>query len=186
MNGIRVSAFIATSLDGFIARECGELDWLDAANATVPNGEDCGYADFFSTIDVLVMGRKSFEKVLSFGVWPYGETKSVVLSHSAVTFPNDLPKSISSSTEEPSALLERLSREGASHIYLDGGVTIQSFLRLGLVDEITITVIPVLLGQGIPLFGPLEQDVSLNLISSKSYDFGFVQTKYGVSKDQGR
>ena len=79
------SVFIATSLDGFIAGENGELDWLDAANATVPEGEDCGFSEFMQTIDVLVMGRKTYEKVLSFGLWPYGEKSVINLEHGTVT-----------------------------------------------------------------------------------------------------
>ncbi len=176
----KVFVYIATSLDGFIAREHGELDWLDDANAIVPQGEDCGYKDFFASMDVLVMGRKSYEKVLSFGNWPYGQTQVVVLSRRPITFPEELPATVSHSSAPPRVLYNRLSNEGARHIYVDGGQTIQAFLAERLVDEITITVIPIILGQGVPLFGRLDNDVPLTHIQTQAFDFGFVQMKYAV------
>lgn len=144
------SVYIATSVDGYIARKDGGLDWLDAANATVPEGEDCGYGEFMASIDVLVMGRHTFEKVLSLGQWPYGTTPIVVLSRNPIRFPDDMPKTVTHSSEGPRALSDRLSREGVGRVYVDGGETIQSFLAEGLIDDLTITVIPVLLGEGIP------------------------------------
>lgn len=178
----RSSVFIATSLDGFIAREDGGLDWLDDANATVPEGEDCGYSAFMASVDVLVMGRKTYEKVLTFGEWPYGETRVVVMSGSPISFPAEIPNTVSHSSESPTALHERLSKEGAKQLYIDGGVTIQRFLAEGLIDEITVTVIPILLGRGIPLFRPSERAILLNHIETKSFEFGFVQSKYSVIK----
>ena len=178
-----VSVFIATSLDGFIARKNGELDWLDAANATIPEGEDGGYQAFMETVDVLVMGRNTYEKVLSFGPWPYGQTSVVVLSSQAIEFPTHLPHTIKHSSATPRELYERLASEGAKHLYIDGGLTIQRFLAAGLIDELIITVIPVLLGEGIPLFGPLEKDISLTCVSTKAFEFGFVQLHYAVVKE---
>lgn len=178
---ISVSVFIATSLDGFIARSDGSLDWLDDANATVTEGEDCGYTEFMKSVDVLVMGRKTYEKVLSFGAWPYGGTHVVVLSSCPIEFPNHLPDSVAHSSETPSALLQRLESEKVAHVYVDGGVTIQRFLAEGLVDKITVTTIPILLGKGLPLFGALGCDVHLTHIATKTFDFGFVQSTYGVN-----
>ena len=178
--GLTKSVFIATSLDGFIARENGELDWLDAANATVPEGEDCGYVDFMDTIDVLVMGRKTYEKVLSFGMWPYEDTPVIVLSSNKIEIPNDLVQSVSCSSESPKDLCERLSNEEAKRIYVDGGATIQRFLAEGLINNITITVIPVILGSGIPLFANARKDIALKHVTTKTYDFGFVQLTYEV------
>lgn len=123
----KVSVFIAISLDGFIARANGDLDWLDAANATVPQGEDCGYGDLMQAVDVLVMGRNTYEKVLTFGDWPYGETPVIVLSTKAVTFPSHILPTVSHSSEQPRDLCERLSGEGVGHVYVDGGNTIQRF-----------------------------------------------------------
>ena len=179
----KVSVFIATSLDGYIARKNGDLDWLDAANSTVPKGEDCGYCAFMDTVDVLVMGRKTYEQVLSFGEWPYGKTPVVVLSRNPIMFPPELPDTVTHSSEEPEALCDRLSQEGSKHLYIDGGVTIQRFLAAGLVDEITITLIPIILGEGTPLFGPVLKDVLLKCIGTKTFEFGFVQVQYAVVKN---
>ncbi|MCU7795809.1 MAG: dihydrofolate reductase family protein [Candidatus Thiodiazotropha sp. (ex Myrtea spinifera)] len=178
---MKASVYIAMSLDGFIARKDGALDWLDKANTAVPKGEDCGYHAFMDSIDTLIMGRKTYEKVLSFGQWPYGEKPVIVLSSHSIVFPPDLSNRVSHSSESPRDLLERLSKAGVTHVYIDGGNTIQRFLSVGLIDEITITVIPVILGDGIPLFGPLENDIHLAHIHTHVFDFGFVQTTYSVA-----
>ena len=179
----KTSVFIATSLDGFISRLDGSIDWLDRANSLVPKSEDCGYAEFMASIDVLVMGRNTFELALTFGEWPYQATPVVVLSHRALDIPDTIATSVSLSQESPSALVTRLSGQGAKHLYIDGGKTIQSFLRAGLIDELTITIIPVLIGTGRPLFGSVPYDVQLAHLSTKAYDFGFVQHRYRVVKD---
>lgn len=178
--GLTVSVFIATSLDGFIARENGGLDWLDAANKVVPKGEDCGYQNFFESVDVMVMGRKTYEKVLSFGIWPYEPKQVIVLSSNVVRIPEQQRSSVSFSSETPTELCDRLANEGAKRLYVDGGATIQRFLAEGLITDMTITVIPILLGSGIPLFGKLPRDIPLKPASVTHYDFGFVQTTYQV------
>lgn len=176
----RCSVFIATSLDGFIARTDGSIDWLDRANATVPPGEDCGYDKFIQTIDGLVMGRGTFEKVLSFPEWPYGAVPVYVLSRSLAQRPAGLPESVHLSRESPADVVQRATESGHQHLYVDGGKVIQSFLAAGLITELTVTVIPVLLGSGLRLFGDLDADITLNLIAAKVYPFGFVQSHYGV------
>jgi dihydrofolate reductase len=176
------SVFIATSLDGYIARGDGSIDWLERANRVVPKDEDCGYGAFIATVDVLVMGRNTFELARRFGTWPYGDLPVVVLSHRDLAIPQSLAGSVSVSHESPRALVSRLSARGAKHLYIDGGLTIQGFLREGLIDALTITVVPVLLGAGRPLFGPLADDVQLVHLSTKAYDFGFVQLNYRVVK----
>ena len=181
---MKISVYIATSLDGFIARTDGSLDWLDEANATVPNDEDCGFQVFIDSVDMLVMGRKTYEQVLSFGGWPYGSTPVVVLGSRAIEFPPELPNIVTQSSETPRALYDRLSNDGVKHVYLDGGATIRGFLAEGLIDEITITWIPVLIGEGRPLFGPLKRDIALELMESRSFDFGFVQSKYSVQRSR--
>lgn len=174
------SVFIATSLDGFIAREDGSIDWLNDANGLIPKGEDCGYSAFMSTIDTIVMGRKSFEKVLSFGEWPYGKTPLVVLSRNKLDIPEALSQTVSWSAGTPKELTVRLAAAGAKRLYVDGGITIQRFLSAGLVKDLVLTVIPVLIGAGKPLFGPLQHDILLKHISTRTYDFGFVQSTYEV------
>jgi len=176
----RASAFIATSLDGFIARPDGSLDWLDDAQALIPEGEDCGYLEFMASIDGLVMGRHTFERVLGFDPWPYGNTPVFVMSHAPVAVPIALSKSVHSVQSTPETLVAQLGRDRFRHLYVDGGQTIQGFLRAGLLDDITVTVIPVLLGAGRPLFGPLGRDVELTLMRSRAYEFGFVQSTYRV------
>ena len=179
------SVFIATSLDGFIARPGGELDWLDAANATVPESEDCGYHTLFNSIDVLIMGRKTYEKVLSFGQWPYESKPVIVLSRNKIKIPEKLAKIVSHSSESSKELCERMSKEGVKRLYIDGGITIQRFLDEGLINDITITIIPVILGDGIPLFSNLKKDISLKHVATKTYSFGFVQLTYEIVKARG-
>ncbi|MBT3378981.1 MAG: dihydrofolate reductase [Lentisphaerae bacterium] len=179
---MKASVYIATSLDGFIARRNGSIDWLNDAHALVPEGEDCGFGAFMDSVDALIMGRKTYEQVLSFGQWPYGETPVVVLSHRPPGGPSHLPNTVSYSSETPKALLKRLSGLGMKHVYVDGGNTIQGFLVEALIDEITITTIPVAIGDGIPLFNPTGEDVKLTHLRTTAYDFGFVQTTYRVDK----
>lgn len=179
----KVSVYIATSLDGFIARKGGGLDWLDEANATVPEGEDCGFHAFMDSVDTLVMGRKTYEQVLSFGQWPYDKTPVVVLSRNPISFPSHLPDTLVHLSLSPQVLIDQLSGQGMRHVYVDGGATIQGFLSQGLVDVITLTVIPVVLGEGIPLIGSLEKDIRLVHVRTTAYDFGFVQTTYSVVKN---
>ena len=176
--GVKTSVFIATSLDGFIARTDGSIDWLDKANTRVPRGEDCGYRAFFDSVDVLVMGRHTFELALTFAAWPYADKRVVVLSNKAIIIPQPIAKTVSCVSASPSNVVPLLSSQGAKHLYVDGGITIQRFLDAGLIDEITITIIPVLLGKGKPLFGPLSKDIALTHISTRIFDFGFVQNKY--------
>jgi dihydrofolate reductase len=181
----KCSVFVATSLDGFIAREDGSIDWLNEANEEVPAGEDCGFGAFIATVDTLVMGRITFEQVLTFGAWPYGPMPVIVLSHSAVKLRPDMPPTVSTSRESPSELVARLSAEGKKHLYVDGGATVQSFLEHDLIDEITITAIPILLGAGKPLFGRMSDDVILNHVRTQTYEFGFVRSTYSISRDAG-
>ena len=176
----KVSAYIATSLDGFIARADGELDWLN--NDGESDGEDYGYQEFMDSVDVLIMGRNSFEKVLTFGEWPYGSKRVIVLGTSYPAIPAHLPDTVTALSVRPADLVDRLSAQGAKHLYVDGGITIRRFLAAGLIDEITITRIPILIGDGIPLFGPLEKDIKLVHIATRSFDSGYVQSKYRVAK----
>jgi len=170
---MRASVFIATSLDGFIARQDGGLDWLPA-----DGGEAHGYDEFIATVDAIVIGRKTFETVLAFDAWPYGTKPVVVLS----TRPSELKAPAGAvcdmMTGTPHEIVARLSARGMKHLYVDGGVTIQRFLEAGLIQRLIITRIPVLLGSGIPLFGPLTRDVRLEHVATRTYPSGMVQSEY--------
>jgi dihydrofolate reductase len=170
---MRASVFIATSLDGFIARQDGALDWLPA-----DGGEPHGYDEFVATVDAIVIGRKTFETVLTFDAWPYGTKPVVVLSTkpSALRAPEGAVCDMMTGT--PQEIVARLAQRGLKHLYIDGGVTIQGFLEAGLIQRLTITRIPVLLGSGIPLFGPLSHDVRLEHVATRSYPSGMVQSQY--------
>lgn len=177
------SVFIAVSLDGFIARRDGSLDWLDMANLHVPAGEDCGYQTFMASIDALVMGRNTFEKLLSLGVpWPYIDKHVIVLSNRKLIIPTTIQHVVSQSSGAPASIVKELAAKNLKRLYIDGGVTIQSFLGAGLIDNLILTVVPVLLGEGLPLFGRLARDTSLKLVNTRSYEFGFVQLKYKIEK----
>lgn len=176
----KCSVFIATSLDGFIAREDGSIDWLMKANTLVPPGEDGGYKAFISTVDGLIMGRHSFEKVLSFDPWPYGELPLVVMSSQPIKIPDHIKKCVSTSSETPAELVKRLTNEGFKHLYIDGGITIQNFIAGNLINELTITLVPVLLGSGRSLFGTLTHDIELNQLATHTFGGGFVQVKYKI------
>ena len=175
---IKCSVFIATSVDGFIARNDGSIDWLMKVNSIVPEGEDGGYKAFISTVDGLVMGRHSFEQVLSFAEWPYGTLPVIVMNSTAINIPQHLQNYVTSSSETPTALVQRLVKKGMKHLYIDGGITIQKFIAERLINELTITLIPVLLGSGRSLFGPLKNDVELELLDIKNIGCGIVQLKY--------
>lgn len=171
---MQISVFIGTSLDRFIARPDGAIDWL--GEPTV-DGEDFGYGAFMAGIDVLVMGRRTYEKVLTFGDWPY-EKPVVVMTSRSLTAPAGAAVEFRPGT--PREVVEELRGRGVEGVYLDGGALIQSFLREGLVDRLVITTIPVLIGEGIPLFGVLEHDVRLEHTATRSFPDGQVQSDYAV------
>lgn len=172
--------YIATSLDGFIARRNGDIDWLPPLSA---DGGDYGYGDFIAGMDGLIMGRGSYEKVVSFEEWPY--TKPViVLSRSLApdAVPVHLAGKVRISDLEPVAIAAQLASEGWTHAYIDGGKVIQSFLRAGLIEDMVISQIPVLLGDGLPLFGPLERDILLDHLGTEAFSSGLVQQRYRVKQ----
>jgi dihydrofolate reductase len=171
--------FIAASLDGFIARPNGDISWLDSAAPAIA-GEDYGFADFFSSVDTLVMGRKTYETALGFAEWPYSGKRVVVLSSAPIAFPSHLTHNVEWMCGTPVEVAQRLEASGSHRVYVDGGQTIQGFLQAGLIDEMTITTIPILLGRGISLFGELDRDIHLQVISSHAYSNGFVQTNYKI------
>jgi dihydrofolate reductase len=173
---MKASVFIATSLDGFIAREDGGLDWLPA-----DGGEPHGYDEFIATVDAIVIGRKTFETVLGFGAWPYTQQQVIVLSASMANLHAPAGAACELMAGPPEEIVGRLTQRGMKHLYIDGGVTIQRFLRAGLIQRLIITRIPVLLGSGIPLFGPLAKDIRFEHVGTRWFPSGMVQSEYVVT-----
>ena len=175
---MRITVFIATSLDGYISKPDGSIDWLMDKRYEL-DGEDFGYSELYNACDLLVMGRSSFEKVASFEKWPYPDKRVIVLSRSlnALSKQIDDVELFSGSITD---LVATLTMQNCEHIYIDGGQVIQSFLQEGLVTDMTITTIPILLGDGRRLFGELSHEKHLKLLSAKGYENGFVQCKYAV------
>ena len=171
---MKTTVYIGTSLDGFIAREDGDIDWLvKYQNKEVYDS----YNEFISTIDAMVIGRGTFEKVITFPEWPY-EKKVFVLSTSLKQIPGTLSEKAILIAMKPAALLSYLSDKGFSTIYIDGGKVIQSFLQEDLIDELIITKVPELIGTGIPLFGYLDNDLRFEHIKTNIYSDGLVKSQY--------
>ncbi len=168
------SVFIGTSVDGFIARPDGALDFLPA-----DGGEPHGYHEFFASVDALVIGRKTFETVAAFSEWPYADKPVVVLSSRKLDI-SKVPSSVEQMQGPPREIVVKLEARGIRHIYVDGGVTIQQFLREGLIQRLIITRVPVLIGKGVPLFGPLPKDIRLEHVGTRHYLSGLVKTEYRV------
>ena len=174
---MRCSVFIAASLDGFIARSDGGIDWLPA---DPESGEDYGFLSFFASVDAMVIGRKTYEVARSFAQWPYGERSVSVLSSSYPDPGVALSRTVTGTSASPEKLVRFLSSHGVRRVYVDGGKTIQSFLRAGLIHDMTIARVPVLLGEGIPLFGGTGKDIGLRHVETTSYPNGLVQSRYDV------
>ena len=172
---MRASVFIGISVDGFIARPDDELDFLPSGG-----GEPHGYTEFFASIDTLLIGRRTFEIVRAFPQWPYGDKRVVVLSSRPLDFSAVGGGIVEQMSGSPAEIVAKLAASGAQHVYVDGGVTIQQFLRAGLIQRLTITRVPVLIGQGIPLFGALPRDIRLRHIATQHYPSGLVKTEYEV------
>ncbi len=170
-----ISVFVGVSLDGFLARLNGAFDFLDAGGNV-----DHGYNEFIATIDAIVIGRNTFDVVHPMKPWPYGKRRVVVLSHRPVDLSEIAGANVEQMTGSPNEIVSRLSASGINHVYLDGGVTIQEFLRAGLVNRLTVSRVPVLIGEGIPLFGTVPHDIHLHHISTTQYETGLVKSEYEV------
>src|SRR3989442_1487032 len=162
-----ISVVIGASLDGFIARPNGDLDFLPPGG-----GEPHGYDEFIASVDAIVIGRKTFETVLTFGAWPYGDKRVVVLSSRPVDLSAVGGGVVEQMAGPPAEIVSQLAATGAHHLYVDGGITIQGFLRAGLVQRLTITRVPVLIGDGVPLFGTLPRDIRLGHVTTRHYPSG--------------
>jgi dihydrofolate reductase len=173
------SVFIATSLDGYIARPDGGIDWLPEPSGS--DADDHGYSAFMASVDAVVMGRNTYELVLTFGGWHF--TKPVVvLSTRGVTIAPELATKVFQTSGTPSEVLSYCATRGWTSLYIDGGVTIQKFLAAGLIDRMIITRVPVVIGAGLPLFGAVPADVRLTHVATQAYSNGLVQSEYRVDK----
>ena len=169
------SVFIGTSLDGFIARRNGEFDFLPPGG-----GEAHGYDEFIASVDAIVIGRNTFETVLRMGPWAYGRKRVVVLSSGRLDLSVVKEGVVEQMCGAPVEIVSKLAATGVKHLYVDGGITIQRFLRAGLIQRLIITRVPVLIGDGIPLFGPLDQDIKLRHVGTKHYRSGLVTSEYQI------
>jgi dihydrofolate reductase len=170
--------FIATSLDGFIARENGDVDWLLRYDQA---GEDHGYDDFIEDIDVIVMGRGTYEAVRKMGDWFYTRPVLVLSAQLAQDdVPSELEGRVRFSGSAPEESMAMLHAEGAKRAYVDGGSVIRSFLDRGMISDMVVTRIPILLGSGRPLFGTLQDDLPLAHKSTRSFPSGLVQSRYDI------
>ncbi|WP_260703189.1 dihydrofolate reductase family protein [Edaphobacter flagellatus] len=173
---MKLSVFCGVSVDGFLARPDGALDFLEAGGQ-----EPHGFEEFFASVDVVVLGRKTYEIVQGFGKWFYGSKQVVVLSSSGpLDFSVAKDGVIEQMAGEPAEIAARLRARGFKHAYIDGGITIQRFLAAGLIDRLVITRVPVLIGAGIPLFGAVPRDIPLRHVETRSYEGGLVQSEYEI------
>jgi dihydrofolate reductase len=174
---MRATVYCATSLDGFIAREDGGIDWLPTSEGTGEQ-EDYGYQAFFASVDALVMGRNTYELVRGFGAWPYGDKRVVVLTNRHLELSPEQAETVEVMAGPPLEIVDRLAARGATHLYVDGGKAVQGFLAAGLIDRLILTRVPILLGRGIPLFGPLPHDLAWEHVGTRSFANGLVQSEY--------
>lgn len=170
---MKLSVFCGVSVDGFLARPDDGLDFLDAGGQ-----EPHGFEEFFSSVDVVVMGRRTFDVVRTFEQWPYGKKPVVVLSSAGLDFSWIKDGAVEQMAGEPREIAKKLEARGFHHVYVDGGITIRRFLAAGLVDRLVITRVPVLIGEGIPLFGAAERDILLRHVETRTYKGGLVQSEY--------
>jgi len=174
--------YIACSLDGFIARENAALDWLPGSDGS-SGDEDYGYHAFYDSVDAIVMGRNTYEFVSGIEPWPYVGKRVIVLSSKYKRDETLIAEGVEGISSSPDELIQQLISENVKHLYIDGGKTIQGFLRAGAIDEMTITRVPVLIGSGIPLFGSLTGDLHFKHISTRSFENGFVQSTYAFDRN---
>lgn len=167
------SVFCGVSVDGFLARTNHALDFLHSGEQ-----EPHGFEEFYGSVDVVVIGRRTFEVVLTFGKWAYGEKPVIVLSSRRLDLSCIKGGVVEQMSGEPAEIVAQLQARGFQHAYIDGGITIQRFLAAGLIDRMVITRVPILIGEGIPLFGPMLRDIILHHVATRCYRGGLVQSEY--------
>ena len=173
------SVFVGMSLDGFIARPDGRFDFLTSAEAG-PHG----YEEFIATVDALLIGRGTYEVVLGMGGWFYGKKPVFVLSSKPLA-PAPKEAVVEHMSGEPGKIAKQLDKRGIRHVYVDGGLTVRQFLDAGLIDRLIINRVPVLIGSGIPLFGPLARDIRVKHIATRTLRGGGVQSEYHIGEAKG-
>ncbi|NQZ10934.1 MAG: dihydrofolate reductase [Algicola sp.] len=168
--------YIATSLDGYIADKNGDIDWLH--DIEIPDGSDMGFGAHFDRIDALVMGRNTLDAVLGMDIeWPYSKPV-FVLSNTMTAVPVGYEGKIFLLKGDVSEVVKQINDQGYNTLYIDGGVTIQHFLKADLIDEMIITTIPVLLGGGAPLFGALDAPLKFKAVKSEIFADAIVQNHF--------
>ncbi|HEV8400212.1 MAG TPA: dihydrofolate reductase family protein [Gemmatimonadales bacterium] len=172
---VRASVFVGVSVDGFLARANGALDFLDAGG-----NEPHGYDEFMASVDALLIGRKTFETVLGFGGWAYGRKPVFVLTSRPLS-PTPPEAVVERVVGAPAAILDTIGTRGLGHVYVDGANTIQQFLAAGLIQRLIVTRVPILIGSGIPLFGLLQKDILLRHVATRTFAGGLVQTEYAIA-----
>ena len=173
---MRLSVFCGVSVDGFLARPDDALDFLSTGEQ-VPHG----FTEFFASVDVVVLGRRTFEVVLKLGLLAlYGKKPVVVLSSRPLDLSSVAGGNVEQMSGEPSEIKGQLKARGFEHVYVDGGTTIQRFLAARCIDRLVITRVPVLIGAGIALFGPVQRDIWLRHVETRSYAGGLVQSEYEI------
>ncbi len=168
----KIILYIACSADGYIARPDGAVDWLDAYSA---GGEDYGYAEFLAGVDTVILGRKTWELATSFADDPYPAQHAYVYTH----HPAAPRERVSYVSEPPAALVARLREQPGRDIWLVGGADLNTaFAQAGLIDETWQFMVPLLLGEGIPLYRPGAPQQALHLLDTLAYTTGLVRLRY--------
>ena len=190
---MKCSVFIAPSVDGYIAANDGTVQWLESAGTPLSEKDkesdlikqfNNAFSTFIQSVDCMIMGRKLMEVLSSFNLtpeqWPYLDTKVIVLSNTLKEAPENLKDKVEIYSGKILDLMTKLENEGYKHAYIDGGTTITTFLELELIDEITLTQAPVLLGSGVPLFGKLSKQIQLEDAKATAFPNNFIEIKYKV------
>lgn len=170
----KIILYIAAGLDGYIAGPNGEIDWL-------PIGQDYGYKEFVAGIDTLLMGRKTYELMLTFGWWDYPGMKAYVFTRRPDRMEKD--ENVIFTADDPAGVVAEIRKTPGKDIWLvGGGEVVKAFLDQGLIDEAVIAIVPIVLGDGIPLFPKGARRTTFKLTELKKFDSGLVMTKYIVEK----
>ena len=184
---MKCSVYIATSVDGFIAKPDGNIDWLHTcgdSTAIMGDQADMGFNSFLASVDCIIMGRKCMEVIAKMNLtpeqWPYGNIRIIALSNTLKEAPNSMKDRVEMYSGDLNTLVSKLENEGFKHAYIDGGMTIQNFIDLKLINEMTITKAPILLGEGISLFGKSNHGIRLTQAEAIAFPNDFIQLKYNV------